>query len=177
MTRHAPDQQTAARRVGVEAAGAAFALGSASALVSAYWGTGHTGLLDTVGGALERAGRAHNVLLLTVVWLSAALKLVAATAGLLAVRQSLRPHNHRFVRAVGWAAALILTTHGGVLTAVGLLVQADVIHASADADRRALRWHAFFWDPWFLTWGLLLALALVLTRVRRRSRAVDVETQ
>jgi hypothetical protein len=34
----------------------------------------------------------------------------------------------------------------------GLLVQADVIHASVTADHRALAWHAYLWDPWFLIW-------------------------
>ena len=46
--------------------------------------------------------------------------------------------------------AVVFTTYGFALTAVGLLVQAHVIHASATADRRALAWHAYLWDPWFL---------------------------
>jgi hypothetical protein len=34
-----------------------------------------------------------------------------------------------------------------------------MIPASETADWTALRWHAFFWDPWFLLWGILLAAA------------------
>jgi len=41
-----------------------------------------------------------------------------------------------------WIEAAVLTTYGFGLTAVGLLVQAYVIHASATADHRALAWHA-----------------------------------
>lgn|GEM_PF-1998098 len=40
------------------------------------------------------------------------------------------------------------------------LLQADVIYATRDADHRALAWHAYLWDPWFLGWGLLLTAAL-----------------
>jgi hypothetical protein len=54
-----------------------------------------------------------------------------------------------------------------VLTAAGLLVQSGVIAPAANADRRALRWHAFLWDPWFLVWGLLVTIALVQGRRRR----------
>ncbi len=50
--------------------------------------------------------------------------------------------------------------YGFVLTSVGLLVQAGVIHPGRTADRRALAWHAYLWDPWFLVWGLLVVITL-----------------
>lgn len=56
-----------------------------------------------------------------------------------------------------------------MLTLVGLLVQADVIHATRDADHRALAWHAYLWDPWFLGWGLLLTAALWRSRAAWRT--------
>ena len=59
---------------------------------------------------------------------------------------------------------MILTGYGLVLTAVGLLVQAGVVAASAGADHRALEWHAYLWDPWFLVWGLLVTAALLRSR-------------
>jgi hypothetical protein len=68
---------------------------------------------------------------------------------------------------LAWIEAGILTIYGLVLTVVGLLVQAGVIHASATADHRALAWHAYLWDPWFLIWGLLVAGALLCGRPRR----------
>jgi len=51
-----------------------------------------------------------------------------------------------------------------VLTTTGLLVQADVIHSSRKADQRALTWHAYLWDPWFLVWGVLITAALLRSR-------------
>ena len=47
-----------------------------------------------------------------------------------------------------------------VLSVVGWLVQAGVVAHGRNADRTALAWHAFLWDPWFLVWGLLVAAAL-----------------
>ena len=70
----------------------------------------------------------------------------------------------RLPRVLGWIAAVVLTVYGGVLTIAGLLVQGDVIEAAADADSRALAWHAYFWDPWFALWGLAFVVALWRTR-------------
>lgn len=148
------------------AASAAAGLGVLYAAVSAYWGVGGTALLGTVGGTLEREARAHTAGLLAVVWTTVALKLAASGIGLLAIAQPqwLIPTRRRVVRAAAWLAAVVLMVYGGVLTLTGLLVQAGIVHASAHADRRALKWHAFLWDPWFLVWGVLLATALTLTR-------------
>jgi hypothetical protein len=52
-----------------------------------------------------------------------------------------------------------------VLSVVRWLVQAGVVQAASNADQRALAWHAYLWDPWFLVWGLLIAAALVRGRV------------
>jgi len=151
---------------------AAAALAALYAAVSAYWGAGGTALLDTIGGTLEREARAHNAGLLAVVWMTVALKLTAGGIGLLATARPewLSPRRCRVVRGAAWLTTAILTLYGGTLTSAGLLVQAGIIHASARADHRALRWHAFLWDPWFLIWGLLLAAALTLTRSRPPDR-------
>lgn len=101
-----------------------------------------------------------------------AAKLVAAGLGPAVVVRRREPH--RLLVVAAWTAAGVLTSYGAVLTLVGLLVQADVVHAAADADRRALAWHAYLWDPWFLVWGVLLATALGTSRrsrVRRRRAA------
>jgi hypothetical protein len=141
-------------------------LGTLYAAVSAYWGAGGTALLDTIGGALEREGRAGTAGILAVIWITVVLKLAASAIGLLAVAQPqwLSRHRARLARRAAWLVALLLTLYGGALTVTGLLVQADIVHASDHADHRALRWHAFLWDPWFLVWGLMLAIALSLSR-------------
>lgn len=77
---------------------AAFGVGLAYAVVSAAWGLGSTWALNTVGGALEQAGRADNPALALIVWVSVLLKLTAAGLGLAVVL----PASGR----AGWWASL-----------------------------------------------------------------------
>jgi len=131
--------------------------------ISTYWGAGGTRLLETVSGSLARLGHARDTTLIIAIWGTAALKVAAALLPLLALRNPAdRPR--RITRLLAWIGAAILTVYGAVLTTVGLLVQADVIRSPASADRRALMWHAYLWDPWFLLWGLLIATALLRSK-------------
>lgn len=143
---------------------AALVVGCLYAAVSAYWGLGGTWLLDTVGGSLERQGRAGDPAVLLAVWAAVVLKVIAAVLPLVAVRRRRGRNPRRTVWLLAWAEAAILIVYGLVQTAAGLLVQADVIHAAPTADHRALAWHAYLWDPWFLIWGLLVAAALWRSR-------------
>jgi len=164
-----PPARPSAASVGSRAALAvASVLGVLYAALSAYWGSGGHALLSTIGGTLAREGRAGNPGLLAIVWLTVTLKLVAVGAGLTAVvsHRWIAAARRRIARRVAWAAAIILTLYGGVLTITGLLVQSGAVHASASADHRALRWHALVWDPWFLAWGVALAVALAGSRAR-----------
>ena len=47
-----------------------------------------------------------------------------------------------------------------------ILVDTGLISVEVD-ERRALRWHANFWDPWFLLWGCALGVAMMATRIPR----------
>lgn len=149
-------------------AAAALLLGLGHAFFSIWWALGGTWLLDTVSGGLEERAKS-GALLRVVVWTAAVVKLVAAMLPLMAVRGSAPKQLLRPARLLAWVEGGILTSYGIVLTAVGLLVQADVIRAAPDADRRALAWHAYFWDPWFLFWGLLVLLAMRSAAVAHRS--------
>ncbi len=138
---------------------AALVLGLPNAAISAYWGLGGTWLLDTVGGALESKGRAGSPGLIAIVWLSVILKLIASVIGLAAFRApELRPVQ--VVRFIGWSAGAILFAYGLILSSVGIMIETGIISTAAEADRHALRWHAFFWDPWFFIWGACLLLAM-----------------
>jgi uncharacterized protein DUF3995 len=148
---------------------AACLIGLLYAAISVYWGVGGTWLVDTIGGSLARLGRERNAAVITAVWAAAVLKLTAAILPLLVVAELSSPRVNRAARLLAWIAAAILTAYGAVLTTSGLLVQTNIIHASATADHRALEWHAYLWDPWFLVWGLLIATALLRSRARSPS--------
>ena len=148
---------------------AAVVVGLLYGAVSVYWGLGGTALANTVGGAIEHQVRSGSTTGLSLIWTAVGVKLAAA---LLPVPATwLRSSSvRRWARRLSWIAAVILTVYGLVQTAAGLLVQAGVIHASATADHRALAWHAYLWDPWFLIWGLLIAAALRSGQNRRSRR-------
>ena len=141
-------------------------LGIAHAAVSAYWAIGGTWLLDTIGGEIERWGRERQPSVVIALWLIALLKAgVALAAPVLALRPGRLPGwtTGRAARALSWIAAVVLTGYGGVLTAVGLLVQSGAVEAAPQSDRRALAWHAYLWDPWFFAWGAAFLVCLWLT--------------
>jgi hypothetical protein len=62
------------------------------------------------------------------------------------------------------AAGSLLALYGAVLTTGGILVLTGVIHSTAATNTHALRWHAVLWDPWYLAWGLALAIAGIALR-------------
>jgi Protein of unknown function (DUF3995) len=153
---------------GLWLAQAACGAGLAYAAVSVYWALGGTWLLDTVAGTLEQQGRTGNPGIILAVWAAAVLKVIGAIVPLVAVRvtsgQATIAGRRRQVRVLAWLEAAILTIYGLVLTVAGLLVQSGAIAPAASADRRALAWHAYLWDPWFLLWGALVTAALVRSR-------------
>jgi len=135
----------------------------ASAVISAYWAAGNTGLLDTIGGSIARWGRDGGTAARLALAVIVVLKLIGAWLPPRAIR---RPHRPA-VRRLAWLEGGILAVYGGVLTATGLVVQAGLVHAGPNADWKALDWHAYLWDPWFLAAGLTLLVALHRTRERR----------
>lgn len=153
---------------GVRAALIAAALGLANAGFSAYWAIGGQGLLDTIGGDVERWARDGGAAVVITLSLIAALKTTIALAApvLAGVGQGRLPAwtRGRAPSALGWIAAVVLTLYGAVWTVTGLLAQADLIEP-ATSNSKALAWHAYLWDPWFAAWGLAFVIAL-----RRRSR-------
>jgi hypothetical protein len=151
----------------------ASALALASAALSVYWTAGGTFLLDTVGGSIEDTGRAHSSAAILLGTMTALAKLGAALLALALVR----PRGHRIpdrlraggntlmsVLLVGWCAASVV---------LGTLALAGVISGAVAGDQRALLWHVLVWDPWFLLWGVVLALAIAHYRRTGRRGYTD----
>jgi hypothetical protein len=154
-----------ARASGLGAAWAAFALGLLYAVGSAYWGLGGSWLLDTVGASLAPSDRSASAAVVLAVCCVVGLMVIAAVLPLLAVGAGAARVRLRYlIRALACAEAAILTVYGLNSTALGLLVQAGLIGTPANADHRALAWHAYLWDPWLLVWGVLVTAALFRSR-------------
>ena len=160
-------KQLRAAASGSRLAQAACVAGLAYAALSVYWALGGTWLLDTVAGTLEQQGRAGNPGVIVAVWAAAVLKIIGAIVPLAAAGVTpghATTARKRQMRVLAWLEAAILTIYGLVLTGAGLLVQSGAIAPAASADHRALAWHAYLWDPWFLLWGALVAAALLRSR-------------
>lgn len=164
---------------GLRLAQAACAVGLAYAAISVYWAAGGTWLLDTVGGTLGQQGRAGNLGIILAVWAAAVLKIIAAIVPLAAcvTPGQAATARRRQMRVLAWFEAAILTIYGLVLTGAGLLVQSGVIAPAASADHRALAWHAYLWDPWFLLWGVLVTAALVRSRKPPAARTAHTSSR
>jgi Protein of unknown function (DUF3995) len=122
--------------------------------------------LDTVGGEIEEQARERSAAALAVLAVTLVAKLAAG--GLAPALASSRTEGERSLITLGFVGGAGLALYGGVLVIAGALALAGVGDSSG-RDEYALRWHVFFWDPWFLVWGVALALAAV--RARRLVRA------
>src|SRR5258708_10717469 len=140
--------------------------------MSVYCAVGGHALVSTIGVYVEQWARRGGALPVPVA-LAATLAKVAG--GLLALAL-VRPWGRVVPR--GWLligsaeASVLLVVYGGLNVLLGALVLSGVIHPTGSVDRTALRWHVGGWDPWFLVWGILLALGTIGLRsrgVRRRS--------
>jgi Protein of unknown function (DUF3995) len=148
-------------------------VGLAYAAVSLYWAAGGTWLLSTVGGTLGQPGSVDDLGVIAAVWAAVVLKFIGAMVPLAAAGVTpwqAAGTRRRQLRVLAWAEAAILTVYGLVLTSAELLVQSGVIAPTGGADNRALAWHAYLWDPWFLLWGVLVTVALVRSREPRAAR-------
>lgn len=142
------------------------------AAASFYWAAGGTFLADTIGGELERRGRAREPAFVATLWVTGVLKVVG---GLLALAL-LRPWRGR--RALAWVLGV-----GGALTAlygVALMVQHGLMAAGVlsrgDLEPGEVRWHLLLWDPFWLLGGVLFLQAARTTYsgYRRRPPAKSV---
>ena len=155
------------RTAAVVAASVAAGLGFAHAAVSAYWAMGGTALLGTIGGAIERWGRERGPSVVVALCGIVVVKSVLAVAApIVAVRPGWLPQwtAGRVPRILSWVAAVSMTIYGGLQALGSLLALTGAVNPGPDANRGALAWHAYFWDPWFVAWGVAFLLSLWLAR-------------
>jgi hypothetical protein len=138
------------------AAGCAFLF----AVPSFYWGFGGKLGADTVNREAAGATWETHPWLMATVLVTGMLKVLGGLLALALVRPWGRVLPRRLVLIVGWGGALVLILYGGVQEFAQLLVALGVVEVDAEFDWHAFWWHLFLWSPWFLTWGILLALAL-----------------
>ena len=148
-----------ARRRTTWPAYAAAAVAFLFALVSLYWAAGGMSGMGTLGGDIERLGRARDPELVAATWAATALKVVGALLALALVRPWGRRLPGPLLLVTAWAGAVVLTLYGALQTATVALTYVDVFDDTQEMSEGVLRWRMLLWEPWFLLWGLLLGLA------------------
>lgn len=141
------------------AAYGASACGGLFALVSLYWALGGKVGLDTVGALATTMARSGGATATVVLAAVVALKFLGAALALGLVQRWGRVLPRRWLLAVAGAASVLLILYGGIQVIAEALVEVGVIRPAGTVDWRALGWHLGLWDPLFLVWGLLLAVA------------------
>jgi hypothetical protein len=138
----------------------ASALAIASASLSVFWTFGGTWLLDTVGGAIEKLARTRSPSALALGTATALAKIGAGLLALALVRPWGRYVPDRTLVGANVIVSAVLVTWGAANVLIGGLALAGAVSPADGIDERALRWHVFVWDLWFLLWGASLAIAL-----------------
>lgn len=148
------------RKLGTDwAAYAAAVAAFAFAAVSLYWAVGGTAGLATVGSELEELARARKPTVIAAVWAAVVLKLLGGLLALALVQAWGGALPRWLLLTAAWGGSAVLVLYGVLQMGAAALVELGVVKVDGPVDWTALRWHLVLWDPWFLVWGLLLALA------------------
>lgn len=129
------------------------------AAMSFYWAAGGTLGSATIGEPIAGPALRREPSMVAALWITGGLKALAGIFALALVR----PWGRRFSRrllfglAVGGSGSLLLYS-------IALLVQhglmaTGTIERAASLSASELRWHLFFWDPFWLLGGILFAAA------------------
>ena len=155
-------------RIGRRLLWAALILGLVHAFWSFYWAFGGAWMLDTVG-QWAVVSQLHEPVQTFFVLLSVGVVKTAAAVIPVAVEYG-KLGGRRFWRLISWIGSLGLVVYGGIYAVTALLMLTGVVEPTAAYGEPVMLGHALLWDPLFFFWGLSLAISLMLTRRRTRSR-------
>ncbi len=129
------------------------------AALSAYWGSGGTVGLDTLGDGILEMALAGDSELMFINWISVVGKIIIGLLVLGLMHQRGAKRLRRLMLIGVWATGILLVLYGGanlvqhILMAVGNIPIAGLL-----GSQETVRWHIFLWDPWWLMGGILFLL-------------------
>jgi len=146
------------------------------AAVSVYWAAGGTVGASTQMVSIERLAEERDRQFVTVLWLSAALKLSGALLALALVRPWGAFLPSRLLLITAWLGGVCGVLYGGAGIVVDALRAAGVVALPDPADAGRIYWHLLLWDPWWALGGALFCLAAHhCQRIGRRPHAISRE--
>ncbi|MCC7363026.1 MAG: DUF3995 domain-containing protein [Dehalococcoidia bacterium] len=135
------------------------------AAMSFYWAAGGTFGLETLGEGMREDALARDPELIAMTWLTGVLKAIAGLLALALVQGWGRRFPHQLLLWSTLGAGLLFA-----LYAIGNGVQHTMMLTGASpipdvlGTEAAVRWHLFFWDPFWLVGGLLFLAAAATYR-------------
>lgn len=138
------------------------------ALMSFYWALGGEFGVNTLGSGIQAL--AHDPGFVAVVWLTGVAKVVGGLFALTLVRPWTLWLPPIWKLVLAWVGGIGLALYGGVQIIIEGLVLGGAVQVSGAVDWEGLRWHVWFWDPWWLLGGVLFLLAAwQYQRARRKA--------
>lgn len=141
------------------AAYAAAAWAFVFAALSFYWAAGGLVGAETLGEGMVELALARDPNLIALTWITGILKVIAGLVALALVQLWGRKLPRRLLLVAAWGAGVIFLLYGGAnliqhgRMAAGVNRIPDLLGSVA-----AVRWHLFFWDPFWLLGGVLFIL-------------------
>jgi hypothetical protein len=130
------------------------------AVMSFYWALGGTAGAETLGSAFTDPAVVGDPVFVAFLWITAALK---ALIGLIALAL-IHVHGKRLLRRLlliaAWGTGILLSLYGAALLIQhGLMALGSSNIPASIGSMTAVRWHLFFWDPFWLLGGILFLAA------------------
>lgn len=135
------------------------------AVMSFYWALGGMIGAETLGSAFTDPELRNDPAFVLFVWVTGFLKIALGALALALVQPWGRRLPRRLLMLAVWGIGIGLTLYG-----IALLVQHALILAGATdipasiGSMNAVRWHLFFWDPFWLVGGVLFLSAARASR-------------
>jgi hypothetical protein len=148
---------------------AAAAWSLAFAALSVYWAAGGAVGEGTIGPAIEDLAAAREPGFVLLLWVTAALKLLAALLALTLIGRIFRRVPRWLRLAAGWVTAVLLLGYGLANLVQHLLMWTGAVAVPDGLGSAALPWHLLLWDPVWIVGGVLFTLtAIRATKPGRR---------
>lgn len=144
----------------------------AFALLSLIWASGGTVGVGTLGGAIEDMARRGDPAIMIANVVAVFAKVAVGLVALALVQPWGARLPQQLLRRVALSVSALLIVYGMLQETGVLLALTGVVEPTAGHDRSVLYWRLFLWEPWFLAWGVTLAVpSVAFARAARIRRA------